>query len=252
MRRKTVKLNSIDTDPATASSSLIARAGQIMTVIITLGLISMISSMLVSESLSGDAAQINHAGALRMQAMRISRAHLNDSSPQKEQITVEVKAFEKQLNQLFSGGLTSARENPTIESHYQTILNLWQQLKLEKQITPVYSFDQFVISLDQLVLLLQKESEKKLSMLRLIQGISLLSVLVVAFVVLFRLNRTIVTPLKQLVEVASQAGKGNFEFKANYNANNELGVLARTINQMSSQLKTTYQDFEERVAQKNR
>ncbi|WP_444997013.1 histidine kinase [Aliikangiella sp. IMCC44359] len=250
MRDKTNKLNNMDPDPATTSSSLIARAGQIMTVIITLGLVSMISSMLVSESLSGDAAQINHAGALRMMAIRISRAHLIDTTNEKQEVATEVKAFEKQLTQLFSGGLTSARENPLIESHYQTILSLWEKLKQQEQNTPVYSYDQFVSMLDQLVSLLQKESEKKLSMLRLIQGISLLSILVVAFVVLFRLNRSVVTPLKQLVEVASQAGQGNFELKANDSADNELGVLARTINQMSSQLKTTYQNFEERVAQK--
>ncbi len=66
------------TDFADSSSSLIARAGQIMVVIITLGLVSMISSMLVTESLNGDAAQINNAGSLRMQAIRISRAFFAD------------------------------------------------------------------------------------------------------------------------------------------------------------------------------
>lgn len=48
-----------------SSRSLIARASQIMAFIIGLGLISMISSMLVAESLSGDADQI-----------KIGRAHV--------------------------------------------------------------------------------------------------------------------------------------------------------------------------------
>ncbi len=58
-----------------SSSSLIARAGQIMAIIITLGLVSMISSMLVTESLNGAAAHITRAGALSMQSSGISRGY---------------------------------------------------------------------------------------------------------------------------------------------------------------------------------
>ncbi|MET1254433.1 histidine kinase [Aliikangiella maris] len=240
----------IETDPTTTSSSLIARAGQIMVVIIILGLVSMISSMLVSESLSGDAAQINIAGSLRMHAMRISRAHLADTSQQKLLIKKETTAFENQLNQLLIGGLVSARKNKKIEEQYQLILENWQKLNSNNSDHSVHTFDTFVSTIDQMVFLLQKESEKKLNMLRLIQGISLLSVLVVAIVVLFQLNRIIVAPLKQLVDVASEAGKGNFDLKATYHSDNELGLLARTINQMSAELKLTYQDYEQRVTQK--
>jgi len=235
-------------DGAQTSASLVTRAGQIMAIIIALGLVSMISSMLVSESLSGDAAQINHAGALRMQAMRISRAHLLTSVNHKSLIDAEIAVFEDKLTHLFSGGLTSARENPHIESQFQIILAMWQQLKQTERPVPINSFDQFVAAIDQLVTLLQEESEKKLSVLRLIQGISLLSVLIVAFVVLIRLNRLIVAPLKQLVYVAAEVGKGNFQHRADYDSDDELGVLAKTINQMSSELESTYLDLEDRVA----
>ena len=237
-------------ESSNTSTSLIARAGQIMAIIIALGLVSMISSMLVSESLSGDAAQINNAGALRMQAMRISRAHVSQSQPNLELVAKEVAVFEDKLNHLFSGGVTSARDEPAIEKQYQLIMALWQELKQPQQATPIYSFDQFVSTIDKLVTLLQVESEKKLAMLRLIQGVSLFSVLIVAFIVLFRLNQIIVTPLKQLVNVAFEVGKGNFNHKAEYHSDDELGVLANTINQMSNELESTYQDLEGRVAQK--
>jgi two-component system nitrate/nitrite sensor histidine kinase NarX len=110
--------------------------------------------------------------------------------------------------------------------------------------------DRFAVKLDRLVTLLQLESEKKLTLLRLIQGITLLLVIAVASFVLVKLNRKLIVPLKQVVRVAEQVGKGNFEEKANYNENDELGVLAHTINQMSSELKLTYQQFEQRVAKK--
>ena len=247
-----------------SSSSLIARAGQIMAVIITLGLVSMISSILVTESLNGDAAQINDAGALRMQAIRISRAYYADVSPNKAQVKAEIHDFNIRLSQLLLGKVLDGEHKKTdlseVEAQYQTILSLWQQvneqsfkiehLNREQLNHQTEKLDRFVVKLNYLVSLLQLESEKKLSLLRLIQGITLLLVLAVASVVLIKLNRKLIVPLKQLVKVAEHVGKGNFEVKANYNENNELGVLANAINQMSSELKYTYQEFEHRVDDK--
>lgn len=243
-----------------SSSSLIARAGQIMVIIITLGLVSMISSMLVTESLNGDAAQINRAGALRMQAIRISRAYYDDTSPDKSQVKAEIDDFNARLSSLLLGKHLEQKDPSEIEIQYQNILNLWQQindrtlsiehLSFQELKQQTAKLDRFVIELDHLVTLFQLESEKKLSLLRLIQGITLLLVIAVASFVLLRLNRKLIVPLKHLVRVAEQVGKGNFEEKANYSENNELGVLAHTINQMSSELKLTYQQFEQRVANK--
>ena len=109
-----------------ASSSIVARAGQIMALIISFAVISMISSMLVTESLSGDAEQINKAGALRMQAIRISRAFIlevkidkvleetnNSRSPTSMayELEQEIINFEQRIDHLFDGGLTSARDS---------------------------------------------------------------------------------------------------------------------------------------------
>jgi len=250
--------NSIDISES--SSSLIARVGQVMAVIITLGLVSMISSMLVTESLNGDAAQINKAGALRMQAVRISRAYFVDQSSNKEQVKTEINIFNLHLKNLFHGKKLTDGQNTDVGVQYEKILELWQQLNRKslsgtqlsaEQLTElVQSSDRFVNKLNELVDLLQLESEKKLSFLRLIQGVTLLLVIAVASFVLFKLNRTLIVPLKQLVEVAEQAGKGNFDVKASYNKNDELGVLAHTINQMSDELKLTYQEFEARVENK--
>ncbi|PCI58531.1 MAG: nitrate/nitrite two-component system sensor histidine kinase [Gammaproteobacteria bacterium] len=245
-----------------SSTSLVARVGQVITIIIMLSVISMISSMLVTESLSGDAAQINKAGALRMQAMRISRAYFTDHSANYQGINHEIGLFEQRLEHLLNSGLKAAREDETIENQYQKVLTVWQQLKILaldkktnhfKKLTSnnsIEKFDHFVSLLDQLVYLLQQGSEKKLNLLRLIQGISLLSVLIVSIIILAKLNKSLIIPLKQLVKVANETGKGNFDLKAQYQGDDELGVLSNAINQMSSELKATYQDFEQRVKQK--
>lgn len=252
-------------DFADSSSSLIARAVQIMVVIIILGLISMISSMLVTESLNGDAAQINNAGSLRMQAMRISRAYFADelvlNKGGKRQAVKEVEEFSIRLSHLLmNGSENQTRVQSELAIQQQKVLLLWkkfvennlmdEKLTTQQLIEQSVQFDQFVLVLDKLVTLLQLESEKKLSVLRLIQVITLLLVILTASFVLIKLNRSVLVPLKELVNVAEQVGKGNFTEKASYNKNDELGVLAQTINQMSDELKSTYQEFEQRVVDK--
>jgi len=229
------------------SSSLVARAAQIMAIIVTLGLVSMISSLLVAESLSGDAEQINRAGALRMQAVKISRAQLMEVINKDEAIAVEKNTFKKQLSLLSLG---DNNETPNIIDQHHKILVIWQDIESSNQTMSPQYFDNFVITIDKLVSLLQVESEKKLSILRSIQGISVLLLLIFTSYILIKLNRTVIAPLKQLVRVSFEAGKGNFDVYAEYNEENELGLLSQTINQMSKELKQTYQDFEDRVDQK--
>lgn len=262
-----------DSDDVSYSSSIVARAGQIMALIIGLGFLVMIASMLVSESLSGDAAQINRAGALRMQALRISRALIIDSirdedstsseernqSRQKRanEIKVEVQDFESRLEHLFEGGVTSNRTQENIEGQYQLLLSQWTQIKNmigSQQISSVNLkvFDSFVEQIDLLVNQLQIASEKKLILLRTVQGISLFSLMLIAFVVLIRLNRTVIAPLKKIVDISEKAGQGDFSQKVEYESDNELGVLAKTINKMSTELELTHQDYEARVEEKTR
>lgn len=253
MQNKPIKFVSDEPDEAevlTKSSSIVARAGQIMGVIIFLSLLSMISSMLVSESLSGDAAQINNAGALRMQALRVSRAALLADEGNGDRLIEEMSEFDLRLNKVYSGGVSSDKELAEISNQFQLVQNKWGEYKAQTVQWKPEDFDEFVVVIDKLVSLLQLESEKKLASLRLIQGISLLAVLIVSATVLFRLHKVVVVPLRQIVEVARKTGQGDFESKADYRGDNELGVLAKTINQMSAQLKLTYQDFEDRVEQK--
>lgn len=231
----------------------------------------MIASMLVSESISGDPSQINRAGALRMQAVMISRTligeqkaneSVNHSYPLAKERSAttkrEIARFEKSITHLFEGGVSNARSDEVIEKQYQIILASWRQLKQSlsepqmKSSATLDSYDRFVGQIDQLVTLLQRASEKKLTVLRSIQGISLLGLVIIAFVVLYRLNKTVIVPLKQLVTVAELTGKGDFSLKASYDADNELGLLARTINRMSEELELTYQDYEQRVEQKTK
>ncbi len=235
------------------SCSLITRASQIMAVIIGLGLVSMITSMLVSESLSGDAEKINRAGELRMLAVKISRESnepLDTALKSPKQNAIE--HFSKAFEHLFDGGLTDELKDPKIFSQYQKIQSFWLKIQLNKTEVTHYTYDQFVIEIDRLVLLIQRSSESKIGILRAIHGISLLSVIIIAFFVLTRINRAIISPLKKLILVANAAGKGDFSLRSDYQEENELGLLSQTINKMSKELKQTHAEFEKRVENKTK
>ncbi len=235
------------------SRSLITRASQIMAIIIGLGLVSMITSMLVSESLSGDAEKINRAGELRMLAVKISRESNNNStSSQVSAKQLAIEHFNKAFEHLFDGGLTNELKDPKIYSQYQKIKTIWQSIQSNIIEVNYLVYDNFVVEIDQLVLLIQRSSESKISILRAIHGVSLLSVIIIAFIVLTRINRTIISPLKKLVLVANAAGKGDFSLRSEYNEENELGLLSQTINKMAEELKQTHDEFEGRVENKTK
>lgn len=230
-----------------------------MSVIVTLALLSMMSSMFVSDNLDGDAAHINIAGSLRMQSVRISRALIAEQNglvvADAPVLNVEVSEFEGRLHQL-EISLGQQLEKDVIATAYQTLTKQWSLVKNIITENPArfradYSMiDQFVETIDGLVFALQKQSEVKIRLLRIIQSVSMFLILLTAFTALLRINKSIVQPMNQLVRAASEAGKGNFSIKTSSTENNEIGLLARTFNDMSEQLQAMHDNFEERVREK--
>jgi GAF domain-containing protein/HAMP domain-containing protein len=65
-------------------------------------------------------------------------------------------------------------------------------------------------------------------------------------------SRRIMLPVHRLNYAASQIQAGQFGVRVVINANNELGVLARTFNQMATQLEELYMTLEQKVATRTR
>lgn len=64
----------------------------------------------------------------------------------------------------------------------------------------------------------------------------------------FLFSRRIVKPLQQLTTAADRIRSGNLDTHVEIKAQNELGVLATTFNQMSSELSELYHSLEQKVA----
>lgn len=242
--------------------SLVARAGLVMAIIVALAMASLISSMFVSESLDGDAAQINIAGSLRMQSIRLSRALTAEQNGLtiKDSVSAndEIDEFERRLKLLLGHGLIAKGQNQSVLEIHTSLEEQWSIIKDQAHNNPQIfkdSFnliDTFVTTIDQLVSVLQSQSEHKIRILRIIQGSALFLTLLTAFIALHRINRSIVQPMNNLVAAAKEAAKGNFSVKVDNVSNDEIGLLGTTFNTMSKRLQIMHNHLEEKVLEKTK
>ena len=60
-------------------------------------------------------------------------------------------------------------------------------------------------------------------------------------------TRNITRPLKQLTEAAKQTNEGNYDFKLDYNGNDEVGTLTKTFKRMADHMKEHINDLNKRA-----
>ncbi|MPY25053.1 HAMP domain-containing protein [Shewanella psychropiezotolerans] len=233
-------------------SSLVSSARLYTAIIITSCLLSMFASIVVTDDLRGDAEHINRVGSLRMQVIKMSRTSLSDQSNGTNLLRNEMRVFDTKINDILFYLTNSTIGNPETINQHTRVIAQWNNIKDNTSQIELTEYDQFVETIDQLVSLLQTESEKKLMLLSIIQGFDVLMILLISIFVFIKLNNSLISPLKQLVNIASEIGKGNFDLKVAQIENNELGVLSHTIHQMADQLSDTHKEYERRVELKTR
>jgi two-component system nitrate/nitrite sensor histidine kinase NarX len=242
------------------SHSIILRSGLTMGGIVLLALFSMVSSMFIAESSKGDAAAINLSGSLRMQSYRIAtrlQAPVgNDATDHVETVTGEIREFERRLAQLWQTGAISLTADDPRHQTLKAIETFWQATLrpvLETSIaaaTPaayLREVDDFVVKLDAFVKLLEEDTEAKILLLRLVQGLALFMTLALVLIAMHQLHSGVVTPLRDLVELAHRARGGDLSVRVQHVGPDELGVLGHAFNLMAADLSTLYADLEARV-----
>ncbi len=241
--------------------SIILRSGLTMSGIVLLALLSMISSMFIAESSKGDAAAINRAGSLRMQSYRIATRLQyptgSNSTDHARIVTEEVRAFERRLKELWQTGAIALTADDPRHQTLKTIETFWQEtlrLILETSVagaSPPAAYlrevDDFVVKLDAFVKLLEQDTEAKILLLRLVQGLALFMTLVLVSAAMYQLHSRVVTPLCDLVDLAHRARRGDLSVRAQHVGNDELGVLGQAFNLMAADLSTLYANLEARV-----
>lgn len=226
-------------------TSLVIRASQILALIIAFGLAGMVASILISESINNNAEKINHANSLRTLATQITLSQLSG-----QQVTLDhsVTSFQQHLDSFRINVEDNSDHPPAPESLLKSIKSYWPEIKGGTAVAS--ESEEFAEKIDELIHYFQQQTKDDIQLLRLIQYGGFFIIVLISYITIYSLQNSIIQPLKLLVDVATDAGQRNFTSRANENANGELGLLAKTLNDMSAQLSLTYQDLENRVAQK--
>ncbi|MGC3872268.1 histidine kinase [Halomonas sp. GXIMD04776] len=242
--------------PYTFGQSLFFRAGLIMAGIVVLALTSMLGSIVIAETASGDAAAINQAGSIRMQAYRLYST-LDQSLGADDLIEQRVTRLDETLREDSIVSFVPGGSQHPLTIRYNEVIRQWQEILRPAMLMPDVEKEQalservarFVDEMDAFVSQLQERAESRIEMLRLVQGIALFLTLVLAFFAMYQLAN-IMPPLRELFTVVNQARQGNFDHRTHYRNDNELGLISRTINQMNESLSQMYAQLEQRVTLK--
>ncbi|WP_088331008.1 histidine kinase [Lacimicrobium sp. SS2-24] len=236
--------------------SIVYRVGLLMFAISMLAVLSMTSSVFISDSAEQDAYAVNVSGSIRMQSYRLLNT-IQHSSYQTAQ--EELAELEKRLQ---SNTLTSGTKNHSSElsQAYKKVQQHWQdELKplFQKAINePIENsvvrtaVDRFVVKLETLVSEYQRHAEQNIAKIRLIQGLALLAMALLMIIAMYILNHYIKHPLAQLTQVARQIGRGDFTGRANDSGKDELSLLGYTLNHMSEAISRSHSTMEQRVKNK--
>lgn len=243
--------------PQSITRSLIFRAGLVMVGIVVLALTSMLGSIMIAETAGGDAAAINQAGTLRMQAYRLLSTHLQESVDS-DVLHQRLEHFDADLTSPVITALIPEDPQHPLTKRYASVTEMWQDMLrpalLDTEARPPQALAdqivQFVSEIDNLVGQLQREAESRIQMLRLLQGIVLFLTLVLVLVAMYKLVNDVVPPLRELFHVVNRVRHGDFAGRLAYEDNDELGLISRTINQMNDSLSRMYAELEQRVEAK--
>lgn len=245
--------------------SLVARIIASLLAISGMALISITLTMAMSNSSRGDAAAINVAGSLRMNAYQIMGAlqHL-EYAPEEtsaEQLEGLISSFDQRLY-----GTTLQQTIPIDDRHERRRqlekLQIYWQHTLRPALeapSPATALDldtlemmivAMVNDIEVLVTYLEESTEAKVRLLGMMQVLFLVLIAIVVSIALYDVRFNLVVPLRQLMVLAREAAQRNFKPRSELRGSDELALLGHTFNRMSAELATSYAALEDKVSRK--
>lgn len=219
--------------------------------IVLLSILSTGVALLTLASSLRDAEAINVAGSLRMQSYRLGY-DLQSHSPQ---LNAHRQLFQQALNSSALDNLNAWYVPQAVKGRYAQLHANW--LEMNRRLIDgdlqwyQNNINAYVDKIDLFVLALQHYAERKVM---LVVGISLaggFGIFTLVFFTLRRIRHQVVRPLNQLVMASQRIEHGQFDSPPlDTHLPNELGLLAKTFNQMSSELHKLYRSLEAKVEEK--
>lgn len=231
----------------------------------------------ILEQKENDALLINISGRQRMLSQRISKnvfllyraKHSTAFSEYKERILNDlektVSLFDSTIKAFKDGGevtdtegntkyINKIEDNGTVEETYE----FWTKFKFsaesyiysfgEEDLIYIYSQNEKLLALsNDIVTFLQENSDKKLTMLKVIQVVILVLSLIIFSIVFLILHRLIVIPIQKMQYALQELKKGNLRFEAEIRSNDEFGSLSRDFVDVNTTIKHIIHELQNSV-----
>ena len=245
----------------TSRSPLVNRLAVIIGAIVLTAIVSMATTLAVSNSIEGNATAINLAGSLRMGAFQLAaRSASEDPVENTDTLDQRIEEYEDRLRDpAIIRSIPRTDDHPLVEQ-YKTVEYGWaNQLRpsLESHQTGaplsaemITTVESYTVEVDRLVSMLEQRTEARIDLLHLIQIISMVFSVLIVLALFLDLKNRILRPLRKLVGIATAVGEQDFSHKANLKGSDELAQLGQAFDQMTSELALTYYELESRARQK--
>ncbi|HAU6709082.1 TPA: nitrate/nitrite two-component system sensor histidine kinase NarQ [Salmonella enterica subsp. enterica serovar Casablanca] len=219
--------------------------------IVLLSILSTGSALLTLTSSLRDAEAINIAGSLRMQSYRLGY-DLQSRSPQ---INAHRQLFQHALNSPVLQNLNAWYVPQAVKTRYARLHANWLEMNSRLQDGDIAwyqtNINNYVDQIDLFVLALQHYAERKVMLVVAISLAGGIGIFTLVFFTLRRIRQQVVRPLNQLVTASQRIEHGQFApLPLDTSLPNELGLLAKTFSQMSSELHKLYRSLEASVEEK--
>ena len=245
----------------TSRSPLVNRLAVIIGAIVLTAIVSMATTLAVSNSIEGNATAINLAGSLRMGAFQLAaRSASEDPVENTDTLDQRIEEYEDRLRDpAIIRSIPRTDDHPLVEQ-YKTVEYGWaNQLRpsLESHQTGaplsaemITTVESYTVEVDRLVSMLEQRTEARIDLLHLIQIISMVFSVLIVLALFLDLKNRILRPLRKLVGIATAVGEQDFSHKADLKGSDELAQLGQAFDQMTSELALTYYELESRARQK--
>lgn len=244
--------------------SLLLKLGGALALIACFAVIGMASSGIIAESVQGSGEAINLAGSLRMQAYRMTSLALSEGADTAVPLRKAVDAFEATLQDARITAMMTKQSRTALSGSYATVRDAWNDrikprfLAVAGKVPPgaadklplIDEVTLFVEQIQDLVKQIERDTEAKILVLRMVLGAALLMTLLVGALTLYLARNDLILPLRDLLAFAANVGRGNLAARTEHTGNDELGRLGQAFNHMAEDLSKLYQNLEARVEEK--
>ncbi|MEC5317741.1 nitrate/nitrite two-component system sensor histidine kinase NarX [Brenneria populi subsp. brevivirga] len=228
--------------------SLTHQIALLMLLIGLFGIAGMSVSSWMSQNIQGNAHAINKAGSLRMQSYRLLA--MVPLSPDKD---IYLRDLEQDGA---SDDLQQAVRREGLSAQFAALRLFWRQNllpHLQQAERPADAADdvaRFVGQLDTLVSAIDHQTERRITMMTLVQRLFVVLMGIVLCAAIVYLRQRLLAPWRRLIAMAQAIGRGDFQQRIDLRGRDEMSTLAQALNRMSNELSAMYHELEQRVTEK--